>query len=131
MTRGGLSLQRITIGRMPRYQELPHVKKPVAQTDSFQDTAQVILEDLRSNPNVQNQETIEKSSAEIGGHPGVKLVYRYQTNDGLIIKGVQYGVALKDWYYYLVYEAAARYYFERDLATFEKIKGSFKILAAR
>lgn len=127
MTRDGLSLQRVTIGRMPRDQELPYAKKPVAKSRSPEDILAAIAEDLGSNPNVQKQEIIKKGLADVGGHPGVKLVYLFQTKNGLIMKGVQYGVALGDWYYYLIYEAAARYYFERDHPTFEKIKDSFQI----
>jgi hypothetical protein len=32
------------------------------------------------------------------------------------------------WVYRLIYQAAARYYFDRDLATFETLRESFRLL---
>jgi hypothetical protein len=32
------------------------------------------------------------------------------------------------WVYRLIYQSAARYYFDRDLATFEKLRESFRLL---
>jgi hypothetical protein len=63
----------------------------------------------------------------VGGYPGFKLVYSYQTRRNLKKQGVYYGVLVDQWYYYLSFQAPARYYLARDLPTFEKIRHSFKI----
>lgn len=63
----------------------------------------------------------------MAGLPGFKLVYTFKTENGLRLKRVHYGVLVRDRVYRVQYQAPARYYFEKDLATFERVRESFKV----
>ncbi|MFQ5801037.1 MAG: hypothetical protein ACE5HH_04900 [Candidatus Hydrothermarchaeales archaeon] len=127
ITRDGLTLQQISIGRIAADEELPHTKKKLSNGMLPQELAEVITDDLRSNANITNLQVNENVPATVGGHPGFKLLYTYQTKQGLKIKVAHYGVMSGDWCYYLLYEAPARYYFPKDFPVFEKVKETFKI----
>lgn len=128
ITRDGLLLQQIGIGRIASNNEFPHTKKKLSEGMLPQEAAEVIIDNLRSNPDITKQQIAENVPAKVGSYPGFKLMYTYQTKRGLTIKGAYYGVMLGKWHYYLLYEAPARYYFAKDLPVFEKVKESFKIL---
>ena len=130
ITRDGLMLQRIAIGKLTIDTELSHTKKRFIKESLPQEVAELILDDFRSNPELQNQQLIENSPAKIAGYPGFKLVYSYQTKKGLAVKVVYYGLILAvptPAIYYLVYEAPERHYFAKDLPTFERLKETFAI----
>jgi hypothetical protein len=130
ITRDGLLLQQISIGRVAVDKELPHTKKKLAQGMLPQEVAEVIMDNVRSNPNITNQEVVENRPARVGGQPGFKLTYAFQTKEGLRTKVAYYGTLVDNWFYYLLYEAPARHYFEKDYQVFEKLQGSFRILKA-
>ena len=56
-------------------------------------------------------------------------MYSARLKSGLRLKTVHYGLLDGKWVYRLIYQAPARYYFEKDLATFEQVRESFKLLA--
>lgn len=62
------------------------------------------------------------------GRGGFKLVYTWTTKDGYRLKRIHYGFLEGKWVYRIIYQAAARHYFDRDLATFEKLRESFRLL---
>ena len=87
----------------------------------------MVIDDLRSDRSIGNLEVVEDLPTQVGGRSGFKLIYTYQTSANLRKKGVYYGVLIDQWYYFLSYQAPARYYFERDLPIFEKIRFSLKL----
>ena len=127
-TKDGLTLQQIRIGRFSVDTELAYTKKKFSKEMFPQEAAAVVIDNAHSNPNSMNIQIIENMPVMIGGHSGFKIVYSYQTGEGLELKTVQYGFLLTDWYYYLNYIAPARYYFEKELPAFEKVKETFKTL---
>ena len=130
ITRDGLMLQRIAIGKMTIDTELSHTKKRLAKDALPQEVAELIIDDFRSNPEVQNQQLVENNPAKIAGYPGFKLGYTYQTKKGLTVKVVYYGMILAapvTSIYYLIYEAPEQHYFAKDLPTFERLKDTFTI----
>ena len=127
LTRDGVSLQYIRIERVAVGNELKHTKKKFAKGMSPQDVAEVELEDVRSDQAVRNLELVENVPFQVAGFPGFKLVYTFKTGGGLRLKRVQNGVLVRDRVYRIQYQAPARYYFEKDLATFERVRESFKV----
>jgi hypothetical protein len=73
-------------------------------------------------------ELIENIPTTVGGKPGFRLLYSWKTKDRLRLKRVQYGFVDGKLVYRLIYQAAARHYFDRDLATFERVRESFRLL---
>jgi hypothetical protein len=130
LTRDGLLLQQIGIGRIPISEELPYTKKKLAQEMIPQEAAELIGDNIRSNSNLTHQEIIENAPATVGGYPGFKLHYSYQTEDQLKIEGLFYGALVDSWLYYVLYEAPAQHYFNKDLQVFETTRASFQILKA-
>jgi hypothetical protein len=93
-----------------------------------QEISEVLMDNIRSNPNIANQRLISDTPAEIGGHPGLKLVYTYQTQAGLTKKGIIYCLMIDEWCYELLYEAPERHYFNKDLPAFNQVKKSFRLI---
>jgi hypothetical protein len=128
ITRDGLELQSLRMARLPFDKDPPHTKRKFAKGMLPQEVAEVVIDDFRSNRNVGGFEVAENAPSTVGGYPGFKLVYSYQSAANLRYKGVYYGVLVDQWYYFLYYQAPARYFYERDLPTFEKVRSSLKIV---
>jgi hypothetical protein len=120
-------LQYIRIGRVAVGDELTHTKKKFAKRMLPQDVAEVELDEVRSDQTVRNFELLENVPFQVAGFPGFKLVYTFKNENGLRLRRIHYGVLLRDWVYRGQYQAAARYYFAKDLSTFERVRESFKV----
>jgi hypothetical protein len=128
LTRDGLLLQQICIGRIPVTDELPNTKRKLSQEMIPLEAADVISSDIRSNSNLRNQDIIENVPSMVGGYPGFKLRYTYRTEDELKVEGLFYGALVGNWLYYMLYEAPAQHYFAKDVQLFEDTRSSFAIL---
>jgi hypothetical protein len=128
LTRDGLLLQQICIGRIPVTEELPNTKRKLAQDMIPLEAAEVISSDIRSNSNLRNQDIIENAPASVGGYPGFKLHYTYRTEQELKVEGLFYGALVGNWLYYVLYEAPAQHYFKKDLQLFETTRSSFQLI---
>jgi hypothetical protein len=128
LTRDGLLLQQICIGRIPVTDELPNTKRKLTQQMIPLEAAEVISDDIRSNSNLTHQQIIEDAPATVGGYPGFKLHYTYRAEDRLKIEGLFYGAIVGPSLYYVLYEAPAQHYFNKDLQVFDKTVSSFQIL---
>lgn len=127
LTRDGVSLQYMRIGVVAFGDELPFTKKTFVNGMSPQEVAALELDEVRSDPTLRNFAVIENTPFPLAGFPGFKLIYAFRTGNGLRLKRVHYGVMLGDWVYRIQYQAPARYYFEKDIATFEQVRESFRI----
>jgi hypothetical protein len=128
ITKDGLSLQQIQIARKAIDEELSFTKKKFSKGMLPEELAEVIIDNLRSNSNIMNLKITENVPANIGDYPGFKLSYTYKTKSGLRRKGGYYGFMIDTWYYDIIYEAPARFYFAKYHPAFEKVKDSFRIL---
>lgn len=127
ITRDGLTLQQVGMGKVAADAEIPHTKRKLASGMLPQEAADVVIDSMRSHPNITDLQVLENTPAVLGGHPGFKLLYIFKTKTGLRIKAAYYGVMLGNWHYYMVYEAPERHYFAKDYPVFEKIKESLRI----
>jgi hypothetical protein len=128
LTRDGLLLQQIGIGRIALTDELSNTKRKLTSEMLPQEVAEVISDDLRANTNLTQQDIIENSPSVLGGYPGFKLHYTYRSADRLKVEGLFYGAIAGRWLYYVLYEAPAQYYFNKDLVVFERTRATFQIL---
>jgi hypothetical protein len=71
---------------------------------------------------------LENAPLQVAGFAGFKLVYSFRAVNGMRLNRVHYGVVVRDWIYRVQYQAPATYYFDRDLATFERVRESFRLL---
>ena len=127
LTHDGLLLQQICIGRVPIMIELPNTKREVGPKMKPLEAAEVMSDELRSNSNLTHQEIIENAPATVGGYAGFKLHYTYWTEEKLKVKGLFYGAIVGPWLYYVLYEAPAQHYFNKDLEVFDRMLASFQI----
>jgi len=127
VTRDGISLQYIRIERVAVGDELTHTKKKFAKGMLPQDVAALELDEVWSDQSVRNLALVENIPFQVTGFPGFKLVYTFKTENGLRLRRVHHGVLLRGWVYRVQYQAPARYYFDKDLSTFERVRESFKV----
>lgn len=127
LTRDGVSLQYIRIEQVAVGDELTHTKKKVTKGMSPQEVAQVELDEVRSDQGIRNLELVDNVPFQVAGLSGFKLVYTFRAENGLRLKRVYYGVLVRGWVYRIQYQAPARYYFDKDLPTFERVLESFRV----
>ncbi|MGE5892615.1 MAG: hypothetical protein ACM34I_01010 [bacterium] len=127
ITRDGIPLQSILVEKIHVSDTLKHTKKKFSSGMLSQEAAEVILDNMATDPAMLNFEIRENNPAKIGGKSGFKAVYTYKSKDGLRYKSIYYGFMLGDWFYGIQYSAPARYYFDKDLKAFEKVVASFKL----
>lgn len=130
ITRDGVLLQNIIVERFKIDKELKYTKKRLKKDMLPQEAAEVILDNISSDQTILNFEVSENIPVQINGHPGFKTSFTYKTKDGLRLKGIYYGFLRNEWFYGIRYTAAARYYFDKDIHTFEKVFESFKLKKA-
>jgi len=127
ITRDGISIQQIRVARVPINQELKITKKKLSKDMLPHEVADLIKDNILSNPDIMNSKIIDNIPAKLGGYSGYKLIYTFQGKNGLTYKTVDYGFIQDEWYYYLIYVAPNRYYFAQNISDFEKIKDSFRL----
>jgi hypothetical protein len=130
LTRDGGLLQNILIERVNVADDLTHTKKKFARGMLAQEAAQVLLDNFRSDEQKQNFKVLSNAPARVDGHHGFKAVFTYRNEDGLPLKSVYYGFLEGEWFYGIRYTAAQRYYYKKDLKTFEAVVKSFHLGAA-
>jgi len=128
LSRDGFALQIIGVGRRPRDKALPYRGKVLSQEMSPQAVSEAVADDLRAAAGLLDLAIVESGTATVGGRAGYQVVYTWTTHGGLRMAQRRYGVLDGPWMYQLVYQAAARYYFDRDLPTFEQVVASFRLL---
>jgi hypothetical protein len=128
ITRDGVLLQNIMIERLNIEKPLEHTKKKFSKDMLPQEVAEVVLDNISSDQTVLNFEVEENIPARISGFPGFKVVFTYKNKDGLRLKSISYGFVTNEWFYGIRYTAAHRYYFDKDLKTFERVFESFKLI---
>jgi hypothetical protein len=128
VTRDGVLLQNILIKRIPFDEPLSHTKKKVLQGMLAQEAAEIILDDIRSDPALLDFELLDNAPATLDGIPGFRAVFTHKNMDGLKLKSVYYGFLTAEWVYAIRYTAALRHYFDEEFDTFEYVVDSFELL---
>lgn len=126
ITRDGTMLQSIRIGHMELDQTFPNTKKTLNEKMLPQEAAEVVADNFRMAENVLEFNILENAPAEIGGHPGFKILIEYKIDNRLWLRRMFYGTLVNQRMYFLQYHAPKRYYFERDLETFQSMLDSFQ-----
>jgi hypothetical protein len=127
ITKDGFPLQFILIERAPLDKELQFTKRKFSAGMPPHDVAELEADNLRSATGISNFELLDNRPVIIGGLQGFRLVFQWRTSDGLRVKRTHYGFMKDKWVYRIVYQAAARHYFDRDLPAFNALIESFRI----
>lgn len=130
VSRDGPYLQYILLQERPLDRPFPHTRKYLNPQMLPQEAAQIIIDDLKSDPAVMNLTVIENEPVLVDGHDGFKLLFGYRSRDGLMLKTAYYGVIYGSNFYSLRFTAPQRHYFDKDIHTFESILANFHLVVA-
>lgn len=121
ITRDGMRLQNILVESINVNDTLKHTKKKFRKGMLALEASEVIMDNIASSDQVHDFEIKERKSAKVAGKPGFRVVFSYKTVDGLKMQGVVYGLMHGEWFYLMKYAAPRRFYFDRDVKTFERV----------
>ena len=91
------------------------------------EAAQVIADNMRSDPLIRQLQLLASEPAMVGGQAGFRLIYSYQDPYGVSTKTIYYGVILPNQFFNLRYTAADRYYFDKELPAFNQVVDSLRL----
>jgi hypothetical protein len=91
------------------------------------EAAQLITDNMRSDPLIRQFRLLASEPARVGGHPGFRLTYGYQDQNGVALKSIYYGVIMPDVFFNLRYTAAQRHYFDKELPAFDAVFQSLQL----
>ena len=128
LTKDGPNLQYVLIQQRPLNKAFRYTKKKIRKGMLPQEAAGIIIDELASDRYLMNFSVIENAPATVDGHAGFKILFTYKDKKESQFKTLYYGFISGDTFYNLRYCAAARHYFEKDIASFEQIISSFKLV---
>ena len=128
ITKDGVFLQYVLIQQRPIDRPYRNTQKKIIKGMLPQEAASVIIDEIASDRRIYNFNVIENAPAIIDGREGFKILFTYKDKRGSIFKTLYYGFISGDSFFNLRYNAAMRYYFEKDIAAFEYILSSFRVV---
>ena len=127
-TKDGVFLQYVLIQQRPIDRPFRYTKKKLNNGMLPQEASGIIIDEIASDRRIYKFNVIENAPAIIDGHDGFKILFAYKDKKGSAFKTLYYGFIMGDSFYNLRYNAAMRYYFEKDIEAFEQILSSFKVV---
>ncbi len=128
ITKEDLFLQYVYIKQRPLNRPFTKTQKKLRRGMLPLESAKIILDEIAADRNIMNFNILENTPATIDGHPGFKILFSYRDKKGSEYKTLYYGFISGDSFFNLRYTAAARHYFDKDLADFKRILFSFKLV---
>jgi len=128
LTKDGPYLQYVLIQQRPLNKAFRYTKKKISAGMLPQEAAAIIIDELASDRYLMNFSVIENTPATVDGHDGFRILFTYTDKKKSQFKTLYYGFIDADAFYNLRYCAAARHYFDKDIADFEQIVDSFKLV---
>jgi hypothetical protein len=126
LTKDGPYLQYVLIQQRPLNKPFRNTKKKIRGGMLPQEAAGIIIDELASDRYLMNFSVIENAPATVDGHAGFKILFVYKDKKESQFKTLYYGFISGNSFYNLRYSAAARHYFDKDIADFEQIVSSFQ-----
>lgn len=127
VSKDGPFLQYVLIQERDVQQPFGHTTKRLRSGMLAQEAAQVIIDEISSDHGVYDFRVVENRPARINGLDGFNLLFTHKNRDGLLFRTQYYGFLAGSRFYAIRYNAAERYYFEKDLKAFEGILSSFQV----
>ena len=131
ISRDGPYLQYVLFQERPLERPFLNARKRLTADMLPHEAAQIIIDDLSSDPMVANFTVIENAPAVIDDHDGFRLLFSYDDPEGLTLKTAYYGFIQGRTYYSLRFTAPQRYYFDNDIDVFETMLSRFHLVAVR
>ena len=116
----GPVLQKMVVEHVDLSQPPPkETKRAVAAGMTPFEVAEAVIGELRANQELLGLDVRENTPVDVGGKPGIKIVFAFRTKDGLQLTEARYSALVGQTLWHIRYVAPTRHYFERDLAAFE------------
>ena len=128
ITKDGPFRQYVLIQQRPLDKAFRYTKKKIRSGMLPQEAAGIIIDELASDRHLMNFKVIANTPATIDGHASFKILFAYRDEKGSKFKTLYYGFINGNSLYNLRYCAAKQHYFEKDIAAFEQIISSFKLI---
>jgi hypothetical protein len=128
ISKDGPFLQYMFAQRRQVNQPFQHSKTKMKKGMMPEEAAKVLLNEITSDQSLYGLEVTEQSQVEIAGHQGFRIQFSNENLTGPRIKTVYYGFLDGEWFYNIRYSAAERYYFDKDLETFDNFVRNFRLL---
>ena len=126
LSRDGFTIQTMLLTKRPVEAEFKHTRKKLSAGMLPQEAAEVVLDNVRDNPDAVDLKIVENAPATLLGAPGFKLHFTYRGTSGLQRQSVLYGCLDKGMLVTLSLDAPKRHYFTKDLPALEKVKETLR-----
>ncbi len=126
LSKDGPYLEYILIQSRPLAQGFRFTRQKLDPDMLPHEAAQLITDNMRSDPMIRQWRLLASEPAMVGGHSGFRLTYSYQDPNGVTTKTIYYGVILSNQFFNLRYTAAQRYYFDKELPAFNQVVDSLR-----
>jgi hypothetical protein len=126
LSRDGFTIQTMLLTKRQVEVEFKHTRKTLSAEMLPQEAAEVVLDNVRANPDAVDLHIVENSPATLAGAPGFKLNFTYRGKSGLQRQSVLYGCLDKGMLVTLSFDAPKRHYFPKDLPALEKVKETLR-----
>ena len=127
LTREGVFSQYILVLQRRVDEPFSHTKNRLRKDMSPKEAAGIITDELSSDDNLVNFQSLEYIPVKVGGYDGFRIIFRYQDKNGQNFRTAFYGLLEGNWFYSLRYCALEGKYSDEDLKAFEKVVNSFRI----
>ncbi len=94
------------------------------------EVAEIVLDDLKADPQIRNFKVLGNEPVEVGGVMGFRLTYTYMDPLGLETQSEYYGALLPDRFFNLRYTAARRHYFDKYRDVFDYMYHTLRLRSA-
>ena len=131
LSKNGPYLEYILIQSRPLAKGFRYTRQNLTTDMLPHEAAQLIIDNLRSDPLIRGFRLLSSEPAILAGEPGFKLTFTYRDKNDVEAQTVYYGVVLPDMFFNLRYTAARRYYFAQELSTFSSVLDSLQFLPRR
>jgi hypothetical protein len=128
VSKDGPFLQYMFAQRRQVDQPFQHCKMRMQKGMTPEEAAHVLVSEISADQSLYGLEVTEQSRVQIDGHQGFRIQFSYENKTGPRIKTVYYGFLDGEWFYNIRYSAAERYYFDKDLETFNNFVRNFRLL---
>ena len=129
LSKNGPYLDFIMIQSRPLAKGFRFTKQELNSNMLPHEAAQVIIDNLRSDPLIRTFHLLASEPAMIGGREGFRLTYSYRDQHGVVLKTIYHGTLLPDRFFNIRYTAAQRYYFENELPAFNGVLNSLQLVS--
>ncbi|HYA03545.1 MAG TPA: hypothetical protein VEI04_10575 [Syntrophobacteria bacterium] len=130
ITKDGPFSQYILVQDFKLDKNFNHTQKRFQKNMLPQEASAVIIDEISSDKTIKNFELQENVQLTVNKHDGFRLVFTYNTADGISHKTVYYGFLDGDIFYAIRYNTCNESNYQKDADSLQEVLNSFQVLHA-